>query len=210
MSRLQPKPEPKSKPKPAARSRTASALVRAVLAELDGDAAQASAKAFAEGAAADVAGDELPELSTPELARNLADFWRFAERRRGRGPQTRTAPVQGARAGGLDRLEIVQDDAPFLVDSVMGEIADQGLSVRAMFHPIVTVQRDRSGVRGDTGTARRESMIQVILEPIGADREQMLVEGVDATLKDVRAAVDDFPAMLDLMGRAGVPLMAAR
>ena len=209
MSRPQPKPEPKSKPKAAARSRTASALVRAVLAELDGDAAQASAKAFAEGAAADVAGDELPELSTPELARNLADFWRFAERRRGRGPQTRTAPVQGARAGGLDRLEIVQDDAPFLVDSVMGEIADQGLSVRAMFHPIVTVQRDRSGVRGDTGTARRESMIQVILEPIGADREQMLVEGVDATLKDVRAAVDDFPAMLDLMGRTLAELEAS-
>jgi glutamate dehydrogenase len=181
--------------------KTGTPLVRAVLAELDGDPAKAAAKAFATEAAADAAAEELPELSTPELARNLADFWRFAERRRGRGPQMRIAPVHGAKAGGLDRLEIVQDDAPFLVDSVMGEIADQGLSVRAMFHPIVSVQRDRSGVRGDTGAARRESMIQVVLEPIGADREQMLLKGVEATLKDVRAAVDDFPAMLTLMGK---------
>jgi len=198
-----------ARPKTASRGKSAGALVRAVLAELEGDAAAEPAKAFAEGAAADVAGDELPELSTAELARNLADFWRFAERRRGRGPQARIAPVEGANAGGLDRLEIVQDDAPFLVDSVMGEIADQGLSVRAMFHPIVTVQRDRSGVRGQTGALRRESMIQVILEPIGADREQLLLEGVTATLKDVRAAVDDFPAMLELMGRTLAELEAS-
>ncbi|MGA0606018.1 NAD-glutamate dehydrogenase [Phenylobacterium sp. VNQ135] len=183
------------------KSKTASALVRAVVAELADDAAKAPAKAFAQQASADAAADELPELTAPELARNLADFWRFAERRRGRGPQMRIVPVAGLKAAGLDRLEIVQDDAPFLVDSVMGEIADQGLSVRAMFHPIVTVQRDRAGVRGDTGTPRRESMIEVVLEPIGADREQMLLKGVEATLKDVRAAVDDFPAMLELMGR---------
>ena len=95
----------------------------------------------------------------------------------------------------------MQDDAPFLVDSVMGEIAEQGLSVRAMFHPIVEVSRDRAGVRGGGGTPRRESMIEVLLEPIGPDREKALLEGVKATLADVRAAVEDFPAMLALMGR---------
>ncbi|MET0271913.1 MAG: NAD-glutamate dehydrogenase domain-containing protein, partial [Phenylobacterium sp.] len=103
---------------------------------------------------------------------------------------------------------IVQDDAPFLVDSVMGEISQQGLSVRALFHPIVTVQRDRAGLRGPTGTPRRESMIQVILDPIGADREAALVRGVTETLKDVRAAVDDFPAMLALMGKTLAELEA--
>ena len=83
----------------------------------------------------------------------------------------------------------MQDDAPFLVDSVMGEIADQGLSVRAMFHPIVEVRRERTGDRGGSGAPRRESMIQVILDPVGADREQALVRGVGETLKDVRADV---------------------
>ena len=107
----------------------------------------------------------------------------------------------GGKAASLDRLEIVQDDAPFLVDSIMGEIAEQGLSVRALFHPIVETQRDRAGVRGPTGQPRRESMIQVILDPIGSDREAALIAGITQTLKDVRAAVADFPEMLALMAR---------
>ncbi|MFN3584455.1 NAD-glutamate dehydrogenase [Phenylobacterium sp.] len=195
------------------RSPKVSTTVKAVLAELAGDpaldAAPEAARAFAAQAAADAAPDELPELTSADIARNLADFWRFAARRRNRRPQIRIAPVIGETAGGLDRLEIVQDDAPFLVDSVMGEIADQGLSVRAMFHPIVEVRRDRAGVRGETGTPRRESMIQVILDPIGPDREQALVAAVESTLADVRASVEDFPEMLALMGRTLAELEAS-
>ena len=126
----------------------ASTLAKAVVAALKGDPAIACAKTFAVQACADAGPDELPELSDKELAANLADFWRFGERRRGRGPTIRIAPVIGLKAGGLDRLEIVQDDAPFLVDSIMGEIAEQGLSVRALFHPIVQAKRDRAGLRG--------------------------------------------------------------
>ncbi len=176
------------------------ALPKAILAALKGDPALNVAKAFAAQAAADAAPDELPELSVSQLAQNLADFWRFGERRRGRGPTIRIVRALDGKTG-LDRLEIVQDDAPFLVDSIMGEIAEQGLSVRALFHPLVEVQRDRAGLRGATGAAHRESMIQVILDPIGADREAALIRGVTETLKDVRAAVEDFPAMLELMGK---------
>lgn len=178
--------------------RAPSNLTRSVLQEI-GDTPPA--RAFAEQAAADVVPAELPELPVPALAANLADFWRFGERRRGGASLVRLAPVLDAGRSELDRLEIVQDDCPFLVDSVMGEIADQGLAVRAMFHPIVDVRRDRAGRRAETGAHRRESMIQVILEPIGADREAALRAGVEATLSDVHAAVDDFPAMRALMSR---------
>jgi glutamate dehydrogenase len=176
--------------------RTASALAKALAAELKDDAAKAAVKSFTAQAAEDAHADETPELSTPDLARNLADLWRYGASRRGRGPQLRVTDAIGAS---FDRLDIVQDDAPFLVDSIMGEIADQGLSVRAMVHPIVEIQRDRAGARGDTGTTRRESMIQVMIEDVGKDREKALLEGVKATLADVRAAVDDFPAMLALI-----------
>ncbi len=181
-------------------SSSAASVSRAILAALKGDPALTEARGFAQQAAADAVPDELPELATADLAANLADFWRFGERRRGRAATLRVAPVVGHEKR-LDRLEIVQDDAPFLVDSIMAEIAEQGLSVRALFHPIVEVRRDRAGLRGDTGATRRESMIQVILDAVGADREQALLDGVTETLKGVRAAVDDFPAMLELMGK---------
>jgi glutamate dehydrogenase len=184
-------------------------LVKAVLAALSEDPATEAVSTFAQQAAADAAPDELPELSAADMAANFADFWRFGQKR-GRGPAIRIVRAIGDKAAGLDRLEIVQDDAPFLVDSIMGEIAERGLSVRALFHPVVEVRRDRSGVRGMEGSVRRESMIQVILESVGADRETDLIGGVTETLKDVRAAVDDFPAMLELMGRTLAELQAHR
>ncbi|WP_293679459.1 NAD-glutamate dehydrogenase [uncultured Phenylobacterium sp.] len=180
------------------RGRAATTLAKALRAALADDTS-AAAKTYAAQAASDAAPDELPELALADLAENLAEFWRFGERRRGRAPLIRVAAATGAK---LDRLEIVQDDAPFLVDSVMGEIADQGLSVRAMVHPIVVVGRDRAGLRAQAGRPRRESMIAVLIEDLGPDREKALVEGVRATLTDVRAAVEDFPAMLALMQRS--------
>ena len=180
------------RPKPV---KSAAPLIKAFLALVPESEA---GRAFIEQAAADAAPDELPELPAADLAAALADFWAFAETRRGKAPAIRLVHGQA----GLDRLEIVQDDAPFLVDSVMGELGEQGLSVRAMFHPVVTVARDRKGVRGETGTPRRESLIQVVLETVGEDREAALMAGLKAALADVRAAVDDFPAMLTLMRRA--------
>ncbi|MBT9473731.1 MAG: NAD-glutamate dehydrogenase [Pseudomonadota bacterium] len=180
--------------------------------QLVGDESPA-AHAFIAQAAEDAAPDELPELPTKALAALAADFWAFAATRKGAAPVIRLAPIDGAPM--LERLEILQNDAPFLVDSIMGEIADQGLSVRAMFHPVVEVARDRKGARVADGETRRESMIQVILERVGSDREAALVAGLRATLADVRAAVDDFPAMLDLMARTigeleASPISAAR
>ncbi|MHA6847364.1 NAD-glutamate dehydrogenase [Ralstonia syzygii] len=44
-------------------------------------------------------------------------------------------------------VEIVNDDMPFLVDSVTMEINRQGLALHSAFHPVYRVQRDASGTR---------------------------------------------------------------
>ena len=54
--------------------RAGAGLARALQAELKDDAASAAAKAFAKQAAADAQPDDLPELSSADLARVLADF----------------------------------------------------------------------------------------------------------------------------------------
>ena len=184
---------------PRARTPLGKRITQAFLDAVGEDPAAEAAQTFIAFAAGDAEPEEPPELTPEQLALNLADFWAFGARRPDRKPRLRILPVLGAEAR-LDRLEILQDDAPFLVDSVMGEIAEQGLAVRAMYHPVVGVARDRRGTRVATGTMRRESAIQVILEHLGPDREAALITGVRETLADALTATQDFQAMLGLMG----------
>src|SRR6185312_16241685 len=134
---------------------------------------------------ADYRPEELPGVPPAELARRAADLWSFAHAAKSDKPAIRMRP---AIAG--DGVEIVQPDAPFLVDSVMAELVDAGASVLAMFHPVIETK------------AGRRSAIQVWIEPIGEDRAPRIEAGLRATLADVRLAVGDFEAMVALMGRS--------
>ena len=165
------------------------------------DAAQA---AFINQVDEDYDPHELADLSPADLAHGLAQAWTFTEVRDLAAPAIRLVPVQGAdgRALELDRLEIVQDDRPFLVDSVMGEIADAGLGVRAMFHAVVETVRDPAGARAIQGEPRAESVILVLLEPLSPDQASALIGGLDETLTDVRRAVSDHVAMRARMDQA--------
>lgn len=140
----------------------------------------------------DLHAEELPPVSEDGLGALFADFWRFAEAANGEDPAIRLRRWVDPNGNdlGRDLLEIVQDDRPFLVDSIMGVVAEAGLAVRAMFHPIAEIG----------GKAR--SLIQVQLDPVGEDREAALIEAVIATLADVRAAVGDFKPMKAVIRRA--------
>jgi glutamate dehydrogenase len=143
--------------------------------------------------------EEVPGITARDLAGLLLDFWRFGAAAHGETPTARLIRAKGADGRDLksDLLEIIQPDAPFLVDSVMGEIGEWGAEVKAMFHPIIG--------EGET----RRSMIQVWLSPVGEERRAGLIENVLAALADVRAAVADFPAMLALMARSIAELAKA-
>ena len=92
-------------------------------------------------------------------------------------------------------LLAVNDDMPFLFDSLIGEMSAQGARVRALFHPIVAVSRDAEGQRGH-GTAIRESVIVLVLAPVvGRERQQALVKGAENVFRQVRLAVRDWRKM---------------
>ena len=62
------------------------------------------------------------------------------------------------------RLAVINDDMPFLVDSVAQAIAAHGLDISRLLHPVVSVRRDASGklvaILPDSADGeRRESMI---------------------------------------------------
>jgi glutamate dehydrogenase len=153
----------------------------------------AEARSFLTQAHQDYAADEVPELSGEDLAALLATAWTAAEgRSHGEPARITLSPLHGAggRPLGYDVLIVIQDDRPFLVDSVMGELAEAGVSVRSLFHPV------------NTEEGGRESTIIVVLDPLPQERRDALGEAMAQTLADVAGAVDDHAAMTALMNRA--------
>ena len=104
-----------------------------------------------------------------------------------------------SRLNSISVIEIVNDNMPFLVDSVMGELTELGVEPRLMVHPILTIERADDGslaaYRGLDHGGPRESLIHIHVDRIDASRRQTLVEGLRATLADVRVCVADWDAM---------------
>ncbi|MCX7371034.1 MAG: NAD-glutamate dehydrogenase, partial [Alphaproteobacteria bacterium] len=99
-------------------------------------------------------------------------------------------------------VEIITDDMPFLVDSVLATITRAGRHPRQVLHPILAVARDAQGALVAVGPGElRESIMRVALS--GAESDAPALEALlAATLFDVRRAVEDFPAMLAELQRA--------
>src|SRR5580698_2591420 len=178
----------------------AAPLAAAFLAALPGkpQAPPPGAEGFLKAIASDYRPDELPGMSAADVAVRAAGLWAFAQVSSGAQPDIRIGPATGVdgRPLGADLVEIVQPDAPFLVDSVMAELVAAGAGILAMFHPMI-----------ETAAGRR-STIQVWIEPIGEEAAARLAAGLRATLADVRLAVGDFDAMTGLMGRSIAELQA--
>jgi glutamate dehydrogenase len=94
-------------------------------------------------------------------------------------------------------LVAVNDDMPFLFDSLVAEIAAHGVRIHALFHPIMQAERDASGARGKTASLTRESVIVLVLDPImDAERRKALGDGANKVFAQVRLAVRDWKKMV--------------
>ena len=123
-------------------------------------------------------------------------------------PGSSTVVLEPLEATGGRRrlaLAVVNDDMPFLVDSVAQAITGAGIGIERLLHPVVDLRRDAEGrlvaLHGvGAGAAPagvdRVSVIYVELERVGAKARTELVGTLESVLSDVRAAVSDWPAML--------------
>ncbi|MDE2462197.1 MAG: NAD-glutamate dehydrogenase, partial [Alphaproteobacteria bacterium] len=93
-------------------------------------------------------------------------------------------------------LLAVNDDRPFLFDSLIGEVSSQAAHIHALFHPILTTVRDDGGRRTSKGRQLRESVIVLILEATTDEqRKAALLRGAQDVFSQVRVAVRDWKAM---------------
>jgi glutamate dehydrogenase len=94
------------------------------------------------------------------------------------------------------RLVTINEDMPFLVDSVAGAVASRDLTIHRLLHPIIKVTRDKQGRVEKLGEGESESIIYIELDRADSRGRQELVRQLKRVLSDVRAAVTDWPTML--------------
>lgn len=107
-------------------------------------------------------------------------------------------------------LQVLNDDMPFLVDSVMGEINGRGLNAHLVLHPILMVRRAGRGRlksllgRGDRASSegKPESLIVILLDQLSEAEARDLVAALKSVLADVHAAVADWQPMLARLDKA--------
>jgi glutamate dehydrogenase len=133
-----------------------------------------------------------------ELTAAALSLWELGQERTPGAPKIRLSKPAAAHTV----IEIVNDDMPFLVDSVAAELHRLNAEILVVFHPIVTVRRDGQGrllTLEAPGTAAdgalRESFMHIRVNAQLTGGPQEIERGLLGVLGDVRAAVTDFPAM---------------
>ena len=130
--------------------------------------------------------------------------------RRNDGADLRLIDREVERGGGrrdITAIEVVNENMPFLLNSTLAELVEQGYEPRLVAHPILAVERDESGALarlvGEATAAapvgaRRESFIQIHLDRVDDEAARgRLVEGLTKVYADVAVSVRDWPGMRD-------------
>jgi glutamate dehydrogenase len=110
----------------------------------------------------------------------------------------------------VSAITVVNDNMPFLFDSVIGEIADAAGEPLLVAHPVLVVRHGRKGVEAILSSAAsvrehgadRLSVIHVHVRPLTGEAAAALSERVRKVLGQVRAAVHDWKPMLARLDQA--------
>ncbi|HMD75504.1 MAG TPA: hypothetical protein VKG05_16690, partial [Steroidobacteraceae bacterium] len=162
-------------------------------------------KRFLLGYYANVDAEDIASRDPTELAMSALSHLQFARQRRGRALVRVFNPT--VREHGYSSphtvIEMVNDDMPFLVDSVGLPLARRALTLHFMAHPIFAVARDGAGVlrsveeRGGTDKHQRlESFQHVEVDRIVDPAVlQSLCAEIERSMRDVRVACADWDKM---------------
>ncbi|MEM6974239.1 MAG: NAD-glutamate dehydrogenase [Pseudomonadota bacterium] len=162
---------------------------------------------------AGAAPDEIAALDAETLYGATLALWQTVARRKPGTPCIRVYNPTMAEHGWASPhsiIEVINEDSPFLVDSMTVLLTERGLGVHALMHPVVDIARDAAGNRVSGAEAeaegverRAESIMQFQVDQIGGDDALAELEtAVAATMADVRAATGDWRAMLERLAEA--------
>ncbi|MDT7557947.1 MAG: glutamate dehydrogenase, partial [Pseudonocardiales bacterium] len=146
--------------------------------------------------------EDLAAAAPEQLAAAVRSHYQLAEHRAQGRPVLRVSDGAVELGRSCTVVEIVNDDMPFLVESVLAAISRSGASVQRVMHPIVVVRRGLAGdlleVLPDADPddppedTQLESWMHVETDSLGdADSRERLSNELSRVLADVREVVED-------------------
>lgn len=152
----------------------------------------------------DVAPEDVLARRADDLYGAALSHWNFARKREPLKPKIRVFNPTVEENGWQSThtiIEIVNDDMPFLVDSVTIEVNRHGLTLHLIVHPILYIKRNADGeLIQQTTTPKEQTTVESFMH-VEVDRvvsqEQLntLAKDLQRVLGDVRVAVDDWKKM---------------
>ncbi|HWK44281.1 MAG TPA: NAD-glutamate dehydrogenase [Stellaceae bacterium] len=176
-----------------------------------------------------VAPAEILARSPEALTAAVLSLWRFGGERQPTGqklgpklrltmPELPAEEAKSAARPARSILEIVNDDMPFLVDSVTGALAILDIPVSLVIHPVLSVERDAQGrltglpdapaTTHSANTGRESFMCVELGRALDADLQAIVLKTLGAVLDDVRLAVADWQPMRGAVERIAAGLAA--
>ncbi len=141
-----------------------------------------------------VAHDDVIYTSFDTLLGGALSLWEFGAKRVPGKPKVRLFnPTQAVDGWDLQHtvIEIINDDMPFLVDSVTAEIRRRGRQIHLLLHPVVQARRDAAGNRLEvTETLSADGVAESYMHvEIDQETEPSELESIHASLEQIFAEV---------------------
>ena len=169
-----------------------------------------SAEAFVRRYFALVAPDDIIYTAFDTLIEGALSLWQFGANRQKGTPKIRLFnPTSETSGWAIEHtvIEIVNDDMPFLVDSVSAEVNRLGRNIHLLLHPVVRVRRDSAGRRVEltsTQDAPKDAIVESYMhvevdQETGEGELESMRASIERVLGDVRAAVTDWQSMRETL-----------
>jgi glutamate dehydrogenase len=165
---------------------------------------QSDIKRYLQQYFANIPFEDLDGRSEPIMARVALDHLDFGATRRHGQAKLRIFNATEEDHGytsAFTFVEMINDDMPFLVDSVSAAINRHRLAVHITVHPIIYTRRDKNGklesiTKADDGKAIPESFIRFAISRETDEKQlKLLRKEILKVLSDVRVTVRDWGAM---------------
>lgn len=147
-----------------------------------------------------------PDAASPKtLAKLAVSAFEYFAKRENNKPKIRAynTDVDISQAP-FTIIEVINDDMPFLLSSVLAELVHRKIDVKFVTHPILYTERDESGHitklvprDGSMPNSPAESILHIHTEELNESTQDDLLRALSTILAEVHVVVDDWRPMLE-------------